>query len=216
MVRIEGKEITRAGCLFIVSGPSGAGKTSIAEPVLAALEGIEMSISLTTRSRRGDEVDGVDYHFVTDAVFDERVRAGDLAEWAEVHGFRYGTARSAIDLATAAGRDLLLDIDVQGAAQLKRHYPDAVSVFLLPPSRERLEERLRGRGTDDGTTVARRLEGACKEIASLAAYDYVVVNEHLPSAVEQFLGIVRSERHRVSRLRRDGIERAIASFRMDG
>jgi guanylate kinase len=202
--------------LFIVSGPSGAGKTSIAAPVIAALDGIEMSVSVTTRQRRGGEVDGIDYHFISDADFDERIAKNDLAEWAEVHGCRYGTARSAIDRARAAGRDLLLDVDVQGAAQLKTHYPDAVSVFLLPPSRDRLEERLRERATDDSATVARRLEGACREISSLRSYDYVVVNDHLPSAVEQFLSIVHSERQRIARLRGDDIERVISTFKGSG
>jgi guanylate kinase len=110
---------------------------------------------------------------------------------------------------------LLLDIDVQGAEQIKRAYPDAVSVFLLPPSRERLEERLRGRGTDDESTVQRRLEAACREIAAMVAYDYVIVNEFLPAAVEQFLTIVRAERCKVVRLRRDELSRRLASFGAD-
>jgi len=202
----------RKGCLFIVSGPSGAGKTSIAAPVLAALDRISMSVSLTTRKRRAGETDGVDYHFIGEDEFDRRVAAGEFAEWALVHGFRYGTSRAAIDRAIDGGHDLLLDIDVQGATQIKQAYPDAVSVFLLPPSRERLEERLRGRGTDDEKTVQRRLEAACREIASLVAYDYVIVNEYLPAAVEQFLTIVRSERCKVVRLRRDDLRRLLDEF----
>lgn len=208
----EGGKIGRKGCLFIVSGPSGAGKTSIAAPVLAALDRISMSVSVTTRKPRAGEVDGVDYHFIDEGEFERRVAAGEFAEWAVVHGFRYGTSRNAIDRAIDDGRDLLLDIDVQGAAQIKRVYPDAVSVFLMPPSRERLEERLRGRGTDDEGTVQRRLEGACREIASMAGYDYVIVNDVLPAAVEQFLTIVRAERCKVARIRRDDLDRLLASF----
>jgi guanylate kinase len=157
-------------------------------------------------------VDGVDYHFIGEQEFDRRAAAGEFAEWALVHGFRYATSRTAIDRALEGGDDLLLDIDVQGAAQIKRAYPDAVSVFLMPPSRERLEERLRGRGTDDEGTVQRRLEGACREIASMTEYDYVIVNEVLPAAVEQFLTIVRAERCKVVRLRREAIDRLLASF----
>lgn len=209
------EKIGRNGCLFIVSGPSGAGKTSIAAPVLAALDRIAMSVSLTTRKPRAGEVDGVDYQFISEADFDRRVAAGEFAEWARVHGFRYGTSKLAIDRAIDDGQDLLLDIDVQGAEQLKRSYPDAVSVFLMPPSRERLEERLRGRGTDDEGTVSRRLEAACREIAAMSSYDYVIINEYLPAAVEQFLTIVRAERCRVARLRRDAQQRLLAEFGAD-
>jgi guanylate kinase len=205
----------RNGCLFIVSGPSGAGKTSIAAPVLAALERISMSVSLTTRRPRAGEVDGVDYHFISEEDFDRRTAVGEFAEWARVHGFRYGTSKVAIDRAIADGRDLLLDIDVQGAEQLKRAYPAAVSVFLLPPSRAHLEERLRGRGTDDESTVQRRLEAACREIAAMTSYDYVIVNEYLPAAVEQFLTIVRSERCKVVRIRQDDLRGLLASFGAD-
>jgi guanylate kinase len=179
--------LIRNGCLFIVSGPSGAGKTSIAAPVLAALDRISMSVSLTTR----------------------KPRAGD------VHGFRYGTSKLAIDRAISGGHDLLLDVDVQGADQLKQAYPEAVSVFLMPPSRARLEERLRSRGTDDEVTVQRRLEAACREIAAMTSYDYVIVNEYLPAAVEQFLTIVRAERCKVVRLRPEGRQRLLAEFGAD-
>jgi guanylate kinase len=215
MDRVEGESLPRNGCLFIVSGPSGAGKTSIAAPVLAAFEDIQMSISLTTRKRRGGEAEGVDYHFVSEADFDARIRNDELAEWAEVHGSRYGTASTQIDTALAAGRDLLLDIDVQGAQQIKKRYPGSVGVFLLPPSRSHLETRLRDRGTDAPATVARRLEAACREIGALSAYDYVIVNEHLPTAVEQFLNIVRTERQKVSRFRAEALAGMIAAFQAD-
>ncbi len=202
----------RQGCLFIVSGPSGSGKTSIATPVLAALRELKLSISLTTRAPRAGEVDGKDYHFIDDATFAARVAAGELAEWAEVHGYRYGTPRAPIDAAIASGSDLLLDIDVQGAKQIKQAYPEAISVFLLPPSRERLEQRLLARGTDAAATVQRRLEAACREISALASYDYVIVNDDLPDAVEKFFAIVRAERQRVKRLGSEDLKRAVASF----
>jgi len=211
----EGGTLGRKGCLLIVSGPSGAGKTSIAQPVLAALDRISMSISLTTRKPRAGETDGVDYHFITEEEFDRRTAAGEFAEWALVHGCRYGTSRATIDRAIEQGNDLLLDIDVQGAEQIKKAYPDAVSVFLLPPSREHLEGRLRGRGTDDESTVQRRLEAACREISSMAGYDYVIVNEYLPAAVEQFLTIVRAERCKVERLRQDDLSRLLTSYGVD-
>ena len=202
----------RQGCLFIVSGPSGSGKTSIASDVLPKVGDMSLSVSLTTRVPRAGETDGKDYHFTDDATFAARVAAGELAEWAEVHGYRYGTPREPIDRAIAGGTDLLLDIDVQGAKQIKEAYPAAVSVFLLPPSRERLEARLRARGTEAAATVKRRLEAACREIAGLTTYDYVIVNEHLAAAVEDFLAIVRSERRKVERLRSDDLARAVASF----
>ena len=198
-----------------MSGPSGAGKTSIAQPVLAALDDISMSVSLTTRKPRTGETDGVDYHFISEADFDRRLGAGEFAEWACVHGCRYGTSRAPIDRAIGEGRDLLLDIDVQGAEQIKRAYPESVSVFLLPPSRAHLEERLHGRGTDDEGTVQRRLQAACREIASMASYDYVIVNEYLPAAVEEFLTIVRSERCKVARMRRDDLQSLLAAFGAD-
>ncbi len=200
-MRMEGREIRRQGCLFIVSGPSGAGKTSICTPALAELEGVALSISITTRAPRRGETDGVDYRFVDEAEFDRLLALNGFAEWAEVHGHRYGTSRDALDEALAAGRDLLLDIDVQGARQVKSAYPDSVSIFLLPPSKEHLRTRLQGRGTDSPETVVHRLQNACREIAAFDTYDYTIVNEDLRGAVDQFISIVRAERQRTSRLR---------------
>jgi len=200
-MHIEGREIRRRGCLFIVSGPSGAGKTSICAPALAELEGIDLSVSITTRSPRKGEKDGESYRFVDDAEFDRLLAADGFAEWAEVHGHRYGTSRDAIDAAFADGRDLLLDIDVQGARQVKAAYPDSVAIFLLPPSKEHLRARLEGRGTDSAATVAHRLQNACREIAAFDSYDYTIVNDDLRRAVDQFLAVVCAERQRTSRLR---------------
>ncbi|RMF23197.1 MAG: guanylate kinase, partial [Deltaproteobacteria bacterium] len=158
---------------------------------------------------------GVDYYFVDDAEFDRMIRAGEFAEWATVHGFRYGTAKRPLEQALDAGEDLLLDIDVQGARQIKAAYPDAVAIFLIPPSRDSLEQRLRSRGTDDEQTVRRRLEGACREIEAATAYDYLVVNDDLPRTVQTVVSIVEAERSRVARLDGGELERLLADFRAD-
>lgn len=205
-------EIGRSGIVFIVSGPSGAGKTTLSDAALGTFDGLALSVSCTTRAPRGGEIDGREYRFIDDTRFDEMVFAGELAEWAEVHGHRYGTPRSPIDHAIASGRDMLLDIDVQGAALLRRVYPDAVSVFLFPPDRRTLEQRLRGRGTDDDATVARRLENACREMNAAPDYDYAIVNRGREDAIAQFLAIVRGERARTARFHGGALRGFIASF----
>jgi len=186
------------GLLFIVSGPSGAGKTTLSGAALRAFPALTMSVSCTTRDPREGERDGREYHFIDNASFDRMVAGGELAEWAEVHGHRYGTPRAPIDTALAEGRDMLLDIDVQGAAQLRGNYPGAVAVFLLPPDRATLAARLRGRGTDSEAVVTRRLENACREIARAAEYDHVIVNVSREEAIAEFEDIVR-DAHRLGR-----------------
>lgn len=204
------------GILFIVSGPSGAGKTTLSDAALRTFDRLTMSVSCTTRAPRGGERDGVDYHFVDHAAFDDMVRRGEMAEWAQVHGNRYGTPRAPIDRALAEGRDMLFDIDVQGAEQMRRSYPGAVAVFLLPPDRATMEARLRGRGTDDEDVVRRRLEGAVREIARAVEYDHVIVNRGRDEAIAEFQQLVR-DAHRfgprgVPR-RRDGLDDAgLAAF----
>lgn len=204
------------GILFIVSGPSGAGKTTLSDAALRAFPKLKLSVSCTTRAPRAGETDGVQYHFVSAERFAGMIANDELAEWAEVHGYRYGTPRAQIDAAMAAGRDLLLDIDVQGAAQLRRFYPDAVAVFLLPPDRGTLEARLRGRATDSEATVQRRLENACREIARAPEYDHVIVNRSREDAIAEFEAIVR-DAHELGAVemprRRAGMsERALAAF----
>ncbi|MBI2962571.1 MAG: guanylate kinase [Deltaproteobacteria bacterium] len=194
------QRLRRRGILFIVSAPSGAGKTTISGRALREVGGLEMSISCTTRTPRAGEVDGRDYHFLERADFERRRAAGEFAESAEVHGFLYGTPRSPIDQALAAGRDLLLDIDVQGARQMKARYPEAVAVFVLPPSEGELARRLRGRGTDSPEVIARRLERARAEMAEYRSYDYYVVNRNVDESVRRLAAIVTAERHKVSRL----------------
>lgn len=205
--------LQRRGALFVVSGPSGAGKTSISLPAIERLGGIRLSVSVTTRRPRTGERDGIDYTFVSEDEFAALAAANGFAESAEVHGFHYGTPRSAIEEAESAGIDLLLDIDVQGAAQLRRGFPQAVLIFLLPPSRERLLERLSARGTDSEPTMQRRSEAAVAEITELANYDYVIVNESLDRAVDAFVGIVSSERRRVRLLRPECVARVAQAFK---
>jgi guanylate kinase len=188
----------RAPVVIVVSAPSGAGKTTVIERVLAEIPGIGFSVSHTTRPPRGDEREGVDYHFVDRAGF-ERLRAeGKLLEWAEVHGNLYGTSRAELEAARAEGRDVLLDLDVQGAAQVRACLPEAVSVFILPPSYPALEQRLRGRGQDDPATIERRLAVAACEIAKVSEYDYALVNDDVDACVEELKTIIRAERCRVS------------------
>ena len=190
---------TRRGILFIVSAPSGAGKTTLIKKLLKIFPEIALSVSCTTRSQRPGERTGRDYHFVSEKRFAAvRARRG-FAEWARVHGALYGTPRAPLERAMRRGRDMLLDIDVQGARKIKRLYPDAVSIFVMPPSWRVLEERLAGRGTDGRGTIRRRLENARREIREIVRYDYVVVNSDLAAAVESAKAIVTAERQRVSR-----------------
>ena len=213
-MKLGEQEIRRRGCLFIVSGPSGAGKTSICTPVLRQLPDIELSVSYTTRRPRADERDGVDYRYVDAATFDRMVARDEFAEWAEVHGNRYGTTKAAVDATLAAGKDLILDIDTQGAEKIRRKYPYpiAVAIFLLPPSRDHLASRLVGRATEDPDAVRTRLYNACREIAAVGHYDYAIVNEDLDSAVQALMSIIRGERLRVAHIVEEDLARIIRAF----
>ncbi len=186
----------RPGLLLVLSAPSGAGKTTLAHRFRATHPDAVFSISATTRPPRGAERDGVDYHFVTPARFAELVAQGAFAEFAEVHGHRYGTLRATVEAALAAGRIALFDIDVQGGSSLRAAWPrDAAAGFILPPSVAELERRLRGRSTDSEEAIQRRLGAARAEIArGLASYDYVVVNDALDGALERLHAIAVHER----------------------
>jgi guanylate kinase len=200
------------GQLLVLSAPSGAGKTTLARLFLARHADAVFSISATTRAPRGAERDGVDYHFVTPERFAELVAAGELAEWAEVHGRRYGTLRSTVAASLAAGRVALFDIDVQGGAQLKAAFPrEATTVLVLPPDAAELERRLRGRSTDGEEVIRRRLEAAREEVArGLAGYEYVVVNDELEAALARIEAIAASERARLAG-REDAAAAAVAA-----
>ena len=184
------------GILFILSAPSGAGKTTISRKAVAEIPGLEMSVSATTRAPRSGERLGVDYHFLSREEFERRRDAGEFAESARVHDHFYGTPKAPIETALANGRDMLLDIDVQGARQMRERYPEAVAVFVLPPSEQELERRLRSRGTDPEEVIRRRLERAKAEMKEAPAYDHRIVNQDVAESVRAFADIVARERAR--------------------
>ncbi|HLP97926.1 MAG TPA: guanylate kinase [Sideroxyarcus sp.] len=174
-----------SGNLFIVSAPSGAGKTSLVSALLKSNKQIALSISYTTRAPRPGEVDGREYHFVSREQFLEMAQRGDFLESAEVYGNFYGTSQSWIEKQLAAGRDILLEIDWQGAAQVRKLMPQAISIFILPPSLAALETRLNGRGQDSAEVIARRLQAAKEDISHVAEFDYVIINDKLDEALRQ-------------------------------
>lgn len=191
---------TRKGLLFVLSAPSGAGKTSISRELLARHPDLRESISYTTRLPRAGERDGVDYHFVSRELFDRMVTDGAFAEWAEVHGNRYGTARATLLQAAEKGCDVLLDIDVQGAAQLRSSGLEGVSIFVLPPSMAELRQRLAARNTDSAEVIERRMKNAGSEIREAARFDYIVVNDDLAKAVAAVQAIMIAEKVRRNRV----------------
>lgn len=182
------------GILFIVAAPSGAGKSTLVNALLAREPGIVLSISHTTRAPRPGDVDGVQYHFVGRATFEAMVARGDFLEHADVFGNYYGTARAAVEPTLASGRDVLLEIDWQGAAQVRRAMPECVSIFILPPSRAELERRLRARATDSEATIEKRLAASREEIAHAHEFDCIVVNDRFEEAVSALQAIVREAR----------------------
>jgi guanylate kinase len=192
----------RRGIIFILSAPSGAGKTTIYRAALRAIADLEFSISLTTRTRREGEADGIDYSFVSEEEFKRRQSSGELAEWARVFESSYGTPRAPLDAAIKSGRDILLDIDIQGARQIRAMYPgDAVSIFVLPPTLEELAGRLRGRATEEESKIRHRLQKAREEAEAYPEYDYLIVNAEIAKSVAQLETILNAERLKVGRLR---------------
>ncbi|CUA81646.1 guanylate kinase [Gulbenkiania indica] len=185
-----------AGNVYIVVAPSGAGKTSLVAALLAAEPLVELSVSYTTRAPRVGEVDGRNYHFVDRATFELMIARGDFLEHAEVYGNYYGTSAAWIRSRLAEGRDILLEIDWQGARQVRELFPQAVGIFIMPPSIEELERRLRGRGTDAEEVIARRLAAARSEIDKVAEYDYLVVNDNFDRAKLDLISIIRAQRLR--------------------
>ena len=203
-----------AGILFIISAPSGSGKSTLVSQVRSLVEGLDFSISYTTRAPRGSEEDGREYHFTTRAEFERMIAAGDFLEWAEVFGNYYGTAISALSHAKDVGKDLLLDIDVQGAVQVMKKLPEAVSIFILPPSPEILEMRLRNRSEAEHVTsetvIQSRLAEARHELKQMRDYKYALVNDVLDQAVSELRAIVLCERGV-----RDGVQAIASSCRTD-
>ncbi|MGH8125052.1 MAG: guanylate kinase [Rhodanobacteraceae bacterium] len=182
------------GRLFIVAAPSGAGKSTLVNALLAREPRITLSISHTTRAPRSGETDGVQYHFVDRAAFGRMVARGDFLEHADVFGNCYGTSRTAVEPSLAAGRDVLLEIDWQGAAQVRRAMPECVSIFILPPSRAELERRLRARATDSEATIQKRLAASREEIAHAHEFDCIVVNDDFDAAVGALQAVVHAAR----------------------
>ena len=182
------------GSLFVVSAPSGAGKTSLVAELLKREPGVRLSISYTTRAPRAGEVDGREYHFVSTAQFESMIGAGEFLEHARVHGNYYGTSRSWIEREIAGDRDVLLEIDWQGAAQVRKLFPHLVGMFILPPSIAELRRRIQGRGKDSAETIERRLAGAREEISHVLEFEYIIVNDRFEQAVEEILSVVRASR----------------------
>jgi len=191
------------GLLIVISAPSGAGKTTLTKLLLNEIPSLEFSVSFTTRPPREGEANGRDYWFVSREEFERRIREGDFLEWAEVHGNLYGTSKSQVLKALGEGRDVLLDIDTQGAIEVKKKFPEAVLIFILPPSLGELERRLRKRGTDEEEVIRRRLEFAREEIKKAPLYDYIVLNEEIEEALRRLVGIILAEKSKSDRFLRN-------------
>ncbi|MEE9934598.1 MAG: guanylate kinase [Deltaproteobacteria bacterium] len=189
------------GLIFVVSAPSGTGKSTICRRLLAACPDLEFSVSHTSRPPRPGEADGRDYCFISRADFEERIALGEFVEWVENYGNLYGTSVKAIDAVLARGKDLLLDIEPRGARAIKERYPDAVFVFILPPSRDELLKRLEKRGHESAKVIQERFAQAERELREVLWYDYAVFNEDLEAAVLQTIAVYRAEKCKVSRLR---------------
>ncbi len=186
------------GRLFIISGPSGTGKTSLCSAVLKRFPGMLFSVSYTTRNPRNGEQNGIDYYFIKKKEFEDKIKSGKWAEWAEVHGNYYGTSAQLLGKWLDSGHDILLDIDVQGTIRLIDQYPESVTIFIMPPSIEKLKRRLKGRNTDCSEIVAKRLENAQIEMAKKDLYLHVIINDRLQEAVEQLIAVIESYRSTIS------------------
>ncbi len=187
------------GGIYVVSGPSGVGKSSIIREARVGLDGLAYSVSHTSRKPRPGETEGREYHFVTRDEFRRMIGQGEFVEWAEVYGDYYGTSSFEIERKTGEGLDLVMDVDVQGAANIRSRFREAVLVFVLPPSMDALEERIKGRGADDPESMSKRLAKAAREMENASWYDYIVLNRRLDRASEEMASIVRAGRCRTSR-----------------
>ena len=190
---------TITGCLFIISAPSGTGKTSLVKALLATDSKLNLSVSHTSRSPRSSEVNGRDYHFINQADFKHMEQRGDFLESAEVYGNFYGTSQKWINETINAGQDILLEIDCQGAAQVHHHFPQSISIFILPPSPETLASRLNSRGQDDADVIEKRLAAAREEVNHINEFDYVIINNEIDDALKDLTCIVRAVRLRLAR-----------------
>jgi guanylate kinase len=211
-IQTGGGGATRESIVFIISAPSGSGKSTLVNRLLSTVEGLRFSVSHTTRKPRGNEVPGESYIYISREEFEERRERGEFLEQAEVFGNYYGTHSDELRRAEREGKDLVLDIDVQGARQLKESIPSAVSIFILAPSRDILEQRLRARSEDSEETIRRRLKDAALEIRNYDHYDYVLVNRRVDESVASLAAIVRAERVRRSRME-DQIQPILDTFK---
>ncbi len=188
------------GTLYIISAPSGAGKTSLVKALCEQLPGISISVSTTTRAQRPGEENGVDYWFVDQQTFEKKQKEGDFLEYAQVFDNYYGTSRTAVETQLLKGEDVILEIDWQGARQVRKQMPEHVSIFILPPSREALESRLRNRGQDSEEIIARRMQDAKREISHYDEYDYLIINDDFDTALDELKALVRAQRLRTPRV----------------
>lgn len=200
-----------SGTLYIVSAPSGAGKTSLLKVLLEDAEGIGVSVSHTTRAMRPGEQDGVHYHFVDESVFKQMIEQEDFLEYAQVFDHYYGTSQAAVTAKLASGQDVILEIDWQGARQIRTRFADAVGIFILPPSKVALRERLTGRGQDDDAIIARRMQDAEAEMSHYNEFDYVVVNDNFDTAVTDLQAVISSQRLKIER-QRVGLQHLLADL----
>ncbi len=190
----------RKGLILVISAPSGAGKTTLCKRLLQVSSSFTSSVSFTTRRRRENEIEGVDYYFVSQKEFGKMVEEGKFVEWAEVHGQLYGTSANLLDQRIKEEKDVLLEVDVKGGSQIKKNYPQAVLVFLLPPSWQELEKRLASRRTEDEEKLAERMKQAKKEIEYAPHYDYLIINDDINRALQDLSAIIRAERCRMDRV----------------
>lgn len=196
------RPMDQPGNLFVVAAPSGAGKSSLVKALLAQDPGLQLSVSHTTRSPRGQEQNGREYYFVSPAAFDAMVQANAFVEWAHVHNHRYGTSRQAIEEKMVAGADIVLEIDFQGAMQIKKLFPHAATIFILPPSWEELQSRLEKRGEDSPEVIAVRLQNAATEMAQARNFDFVIINDLFERALADLQLVVKAQRLRYPAQRR--------------
>lgn len=203
------------GALFVLTGPSGVGKSTLVHAVMDRIPGLEFSVSATTRAPRSGEVDGVDYHFLDAAEFAVRVGDGAFLEHATVYGRSYGTLREPVDAALSAGRSVVLDIDLDGARHVRRAWPGGVHVMILPPDLATLQARLRARATDSEEIIAGRMDQVAEQLAGVREYDYLLVNDHLPTAVDLLAAVVLAELSRTERRGSvaDRVEREVRALR---
>lgn len=191
--------VKRSGFLLVLSGPSGAGKNTVLNATMQLRNDLVYSVSATSRPRRPHEQDGVDYFFLTPEEFERRIRTNEFLEWAEYCGYRYGTPRSFVEKSLQDGYVVVMDVDIQGARQIKERMPNAIFVFLLPPTLDELESRLRGRRTDSDDAISRRLQAANDELRAGVDYDYAIVNNKVEDAAAQLSAIITAEKCRIHR-----------------